>query len=378
VSKAASRLRPGAAQGSDCCWCRSATARTAAPREWRRFIPPANGFTIDERATRGRAGRHRRPAGRVRLKPSDARFLPMDTGRRSPRGAAGPGHRREATRGVLERRPLRQVPMEHYAGSRGFVCRRASGPGAPARQRLTSRERALRRERAVRDAPRDEHSVLPREYVVELPDLALLQSALYPSACEPTSPSRHRRAPGRGVDAGVVRARDSHRRLVQRNGSSSASRRTRRPWRRGPDVILLERATTPVRCPADLTRLPRGTSWGRLPFLQEVESPRGDGRTCSGSAPGRRRFSAWRHAAWVRRPYGRGSAETRVPGREVHSFPLGPRRTIAEISYLTRLGAWLREHWLALPLILAATSGSSSPGSGSPRALSRAPSPERP
>jgi len=39
------------------------------------------------------------------------------------------------------------------------------------------------------------------------------------------------------------------------------------------------------------------------------------------------------------------------------AFRVGPQRRIVEISYLTRLEAWLRAHWLALPLILASASG---------------------
>ena len=38
-------------------------------------------------------------------------------------------------------------------------------------------------------------------------------------------------------------------------------------------------------------------------------------------------------------------------------FRIAQPRSIAEISYATRLQAWLRAHWLALPLILAAASG---------------------
>jgi hypothetical protein len=344
------------------------TPRTAAPREWRRFIPPANGFTIDEAGDpRAELAVTADLPGRVRLKaPPDARFLPY--GHRATLAfEALPGLATDAKadlevywNDVL----LRQVPMEHYAGSRGFVLS-ASIP-APA-LRPDNVLTVAWNGRSGASGPfvmlRGTSTLfLPREYVVELPDLALLQSALYPFSLRADLsglvigvPQGEEWMPALCELATVIGRLVPAERFLLRVAPNSEALAAG-----GRDVILLEEGDDPGPLPLpDLTRLPRGTSWGRLPFLQEVESPRGDGRyvlRIRARTPALLRVAA--------RSLGEAAVRQRLSGDTAFlaaegplNFRLGPRRTIAEISYLTRLGAWLREHWLALPLILAATSG---------------------
>jgi len=259
---------------------------------------------------------------------------------------------------------LRQVPMEHYAGSRGFVLS-ASIP-APA-LRPDNVLTVAWNGRSGASGPfvmlRGTSTLfLPREYVVELPDLALLQSALYPFSLRADLsglvigvPQGEEWMPALCELATVIGRLVPAERFLLRVAPNSEALAAG-----GRDVILLEEGDDPGPLPLpDLTRLPRGTSWGRLPFLQEVESPRGDGRyvlRIRARTPALLRVAA--------RSLGEAAVRQRLSGDTAFlaaegplNFRLGPRRTIAEISYLTRLGAWLREHWLALPLILAATSG---------------------
>jgi hypothetical protein len=46
-----------------------------------------------------------------------------------------------------------------------------------------------------------------------------------------------------------------------------------------------------------------------------------------------------------------------LTGKRPESFVIGPRRRISEYSYFLFIEAWLRAHWLALPIILIAVSG---------------------
>ena len=342
--------------------------RGAQPREWRRFIPPANGFTVDEGGDpRAELAVTADLPGRVRLKaPPDARFLPYGQ-RATLTFDVLPGLASDAKadlevywNDVL----LRQVPMERHAHGRSFTLS-ASIPAS-----------ALRPDNVLTFAWNGRSGAsgpfvmlrgtstlfLPREYVAELPDLALLQSGLYPFSMRADLSTVVIGVPG-GEEwlPALCELAMTLGRLVPseefRFGIASGSEALATA---GRDVILLEAGeeVSPLPLP-DLARLPRGASLARLPLLQEVESPRGGGRYAlrlRARTPALLRVAA--------RSLGEPSLLPRLSGDTAFlaaegpvSFRLGPRRTIAEISYFTRLGAWLREHWLALPLILASISG---------------------
>jgi hypothetical protein len=338
------------------------------PREWRAFIPPANGFTVDESGDpRAELAVTADLPGRVRLKaPPDARFLPY-------------GQRATLTFDVLPGLAsdskadlevfwndvlLRQVPMEGHAHGRSFTVSASIPPSAP---RLDNVLTVAWNGRSGASGPfvmlRGTSTLfLPREYVAELPDLSLLGSALYPFSMRADLSSLVIGVPGgaEGMPALCELAMTLGRLVPSEEFRFAIASGSEALATGGRDVILLEAGEEvgPLPLP-DLGRLPRGASLERLPLLQEVESPRGGGRyvlRLRARTPTLLRVAARSlgEAAFLRRLSG-DTAFLAAEGPV--SFRLGPRRTIAEISYFTRLGAWLREHWLALPLILASISG---------------------
>ena len=342
--------------------------RTAARREWRRFIPPANGFSIYEAGDpRPELAVTADLPARVRLEaPPDARFLPY--GHRAtlvfetlPGLASDPKAGLEVYwNDVL----LRQVSMEQEARSRTFTL---SAP-VPAsalkpdnvltvawngRSGATGPFVALRGQSAL---------FLPREYVAELPDLALLRSGFYPFSL---------RADLSETVVGVPRSEEAFpalcelavllgRLLPSEQFHFHIAALAEAAASRGHDAILLETGEEPSALPLpDLKRLPRGDSLTRLPFVQELESPRGDGRyVLRIRAPTPALLRAAARGLGEPAVLDRLAGDTDFLAAECPlAFRLGTRRTLAEISYLTRLQAWLRAHWLALPLVLAAISG---------------------
>lgn len=340
----------------------------ARARGWRGFIPPANGFTVDEAGDpRAELAVTADLPGRVRLKaPPDARFLPYGQ-RATLTFDVLPGLASDAKadlelywNDVL----LRDVPMERHAHGRSFTLS-ASIPASALR--LDNVLTIAWNGRSGASGPfvmlRGTSTLfLPREYVAELPDLALLRSGLYPFSMRADLSSLVIGVPG-GEESMPALCE-----LAMTLGRLVPSEEFRFEIASGPealamagrDVILLEAGETvsPLPLP-DLARLPHGSALDRLPLLQEVESRHGGGRyvlRLRARTPALLRVAA--------RSLGEPSLLRRLSGDTAFlaaegpvSFRLGPRRTIAEISYFTRLGAWLREHWLALPLILASMSG---------------------
>jgi hypothetical protein len=344
------------------------TMQPAAPREWRRFIPPANGFSVDQSGDpRAELAVTADVPARVRMRaPPDARFLPY-------------GHRVSL---VLEALPalasdakadlevywndelLRLAPMEQKARARSFTL------SAPIPASALKPENVLTvawNGRSGATGPfvklrGDSSLYLPREYVVDLPDLALLKSSFYPFSLRPDLaetvvgvPEGEEAIPALCELAALLgRLLPSDRFLFRVAPASQAL------TGRGQSVILLEAGDAPSSLPLpDLKRLPRGESLRRLPFVQEVEFPPGGGHyvlRLRAATPALLRVAA--------RSLGEAKVLQALSGDTAFlsaegplSFRVGPHRKIAEISYLTRLEAWLRAHWLALPLILAAASG---------------------
>ncbi|HJS58194.1 MAG TPA: cellulose biosynthesis cyclic di-GMP-binding regulatory protein BcsB [Vicinamibacteria bacterium] len=342
--------------------------RLAAPREWRRCIPPSNGFTIHE------AGDQRPelavtsdlPA-RVRLEaPPDARFLPY-------------GHRATL---VFEALPalasdskanlevywndvlLRQASMEHTTVGRTFALSAPIPASALKGHNLLT---VAWNGRSGATGPfvslRGESTLfLPREYVAELPDLAMLRFGFYPFSL---------RADLSDTVIGVPRNEEALPALFELSGLLGRLAPSQQfLFRVAPlaeaaanhqgNAILLETAEEPSGITApDVKRLPRGELLERLPLLQELESPRVDGRyVLRLRAPTPALLRAAARGLGARGVLERLSGDAAFLASEGPlGFRVSAQRRIAEISYITRLEAWLRAYWLALPLILVAISG---------------------
>jgi hypothetical protein len=208
----------------------------------------------------------------------------------------------------------------------------------------------------------DSSLFLPREYAVDLPDLALLRSGFYPFSLRSDLSDTF---VGVSQEDGAIPALCELAATLGRLVPSERFLFRVVPLRqavagRGHHSILLETEQDPASLPLpDVKRLPRGDLLGRLPFVQEIESTLGSGRyvlRLRAPTPAVLRAAA--------RSLGEPSILERISGDTAFlpaegpvAFRLEARRTIVEVDYLTRLEAWLRAHWLALPLILAAVSG---------------------
>lgn len=343
------------------------TPQPAPRRQWRRFIPPRNGFTIDEAGDvrAERAVTADLPA-RVRMKaPPDARFLPYGH-RATLVFEALPGLASDAKadlevywNDVL----LRLLPMEQKAGARSFTLSMPIPASALKSENVLTvawngRSGATGPFVSLRG---DSSLFLPREYVAELPDLALLSSGFFPFSLRADLadavvgvPEGEEAVPALGELAALLgRLLPSEQFLFRVAPASQAL------TARGQNVILLEGGDAPSALPLpDLGGLPRGESLRRLPLVQELEYPAGGGRyvlRIRAATPALLRVAV--------RSLGEPTVLQGLSGDTAFLAAEGPltfrvtaHRRIAEISYLTRLKAWLREHWLALPVILAAAS----------------------
>jgi hypothetical protein len=340
----------------------------AETRSWRGFIPPANGFRLDEAGDpRAELAVTADLPARVRMKaPPDARFLPY-------------GHRATLVFQALAAlasdpkadievywndRLLRRAPMEGKAPGRAFTL---SAPIPAAAMREENVLTVSWNGRSGAPGPfvllrGDSSLFLPREYVVELPDLALLRSSFYPFSLRADLSDTVIGVP---EGDGVIPALCELAVLLGRLEPSERFLFRVVPLRlamagRGHDSILLETSEDPASIPLpELERLPRGELLGRLPFVQERATAAGDGRYLLRlRAPSAAVLRAAARSLGEPPILGRISGDTAFLSAEGPvNFRLGARRTIAQIDYLTRLEAWLRAHWLALPLILAAVSG---------------------
>jgi hypothetical protein len=343
------------------------TPRPAAPREWRNFIPPSNAFTIHE------SGDHRPelavtadlPA-RVRLRAlPDVRFLPY--GHRATLVFEALPALASDSKAVLEVYwndvLLRQASMEHIRPGRTFTLSAPIPASALVAENLLT---VAWNGRSGASGPfvtlRGESTLyLPREYVSDLPDLAMIRFGFYPFSL---------RADLSDTLIGVPRTEEAFPALCELAallGRLAPSQQFLFRVAPLPDAaanrrehaILLEAAEESSGIPPpDLKRLPRGESLGRLPLLQAIPPPQGDDRyllRLRAPTPALLRAAA--------RSLGAPGVLERLTGDTVFlsaegplAFRVGAQRRVAEISFLTRLEAWLREHWLALPLVLAAVS----------------------
>ena len=342
--------------------------RPTARREWLHFIPPANSFSVDEAGDpRAELAVTDDLPARVRMRaPPDARFLPY-------------GHRATLSFDTLPALAsdakadlevywndvlLRRVPMEPKARQRSFtlsvpIPASALKPEDVLSVAWNGRSGATGPFVKLRG---DSTLFLPREYVAELPELALLRSGFYPLSLradlsdsvvavpesEDTIPALCELA----VLLGRLLPSDQFLFRVAPVAQALAGS--------AQNLILLEAGDSPSALALpDLKRFPRGESLRRLPLVQELESPRADGHYVL-----RLRAPTTALLRVAARSLGQPAVLQALSGDVAFLAAEGPLvfriaepRSIAEISYATRLQAWLRAHWLALPLILAAASG---------------------
>ncbi len=340
----------------------------AEARRWRGFVPPASSFEIDEAGdSRSELAVTADLPARVRIKvPPDARFL-------------GYGHRASLVFQALPAlasdpeadlevywndRLLRQAPMKGRTPGRTFTL---SAPIPAAAMKDENVLAVAWNGRSGASGPfvmlrGDSTLFLPREYVAELPELALLGSGFYPFGLRADLsdtviglPGGEAAIPALCEFAALLgRLLPSDRFLFQVVPLEQAV------TGRGHNSILLETGDDRPSIPLpDVDRLPRAESLRRLPFVQELESTRGGDRYVL-----RLRAPTTAILRVAVRALGEPSILEHLSGDTAFlaaegpvTFRLGPRRTIARIDYGTRLEAWMRAHWLALPLILAAVSG---------------------
>jgi cellulose synthase subunit len=344
------------------------TLRPGEPRQWRRFIPPSNTFTVDEAGDpRAELAVTADLPARVRMKaPPDARFLPY-------------GHRATLVFEPLPALPsdpkgnlevywndvlLRILPMEEKARVRTFTL---SAPIPPSALKTENVLTVAWNGRSGATGPfvklrGDSSLYLPREYVASLPDLALLRSSFYPFSLRADLSDTVVVVP-EGEDA--VSALCELAALLGRLVPSERFLFRVAPVARalpgfGKNRIVLEAGDSPSIFPLpDLKRLPRGESLRRLPLVQELEHPAAAGGyvlRLRAATPALLRVAARSLAEPA--VLQRLSGDTAFLAQEGPlAFSVGARRTVAEISYPTRLEAWLRAHWLALPFILSLLSG---------------------
>jgi hypothetical protein len=343
------------------------------PREWVGFAPPRGRFTLgeigDERAEWAVAADT--PA-RVRIRATpDARFLPYGHAlklvfRGLPALADDPGAALEV---YWNDSLLRQESLHSLARGSSFSL----SLRVPAeRLRLDNVLTVAWEGRSGASGPfvmlqPESELYLPREFGATLPDLALLRSSLYPLSLLGDLSDSVVLMPDDGGEDGfaslcelaALLGRLSPGDHLRFKVARAADLQAQRP---NANLILLEAgraaASSPLPLP-DTRALPRREALRRLPWIEARVSP----------------WSAERNVLRVRaaspallraavRGLSRPGLLERLSGDTAFlaaegplCFTLGARRTFTEISYLTRLEAWLRDNWLALPAILAIGSG---------------------
>ena len=375
VGRAARNLRMASRPGSGLIQLVAEDPRSSTPplREWKGFIPPRTRFTLGdigdpdaEMAVMGDS-----PA-RVRIRATpDARFL-------------GNGHWLKLAFQVLPAFAedpdaaleiywndslLRQVTLKPLV----------RGPELSLSLRVPSD--ALRLDNVLTVAwngrsgatgpfvmldPQSEVS-LPRDFRAEIPDLALLRSSLYPFSLRPDlGDTVVGLAAGAGDDglAAVCELAALFGRWLPTDQVAFrvVPEADLGPLRGGANLVLLETPSSPAlnALPLpDVRRLRGGEALKRLPFLETRPSPWSSERhVLRLRAPSPALLRAAARSLSQRAFLDRFSGDTAFLAAEgPQCFQLSPQRTVAKVSYLTHVEAWLRDNWIGLPAILALVSG---------------------
>lgn len=341
------------------------------PREWEGFLPPRDRFSLAEAGDphAERAVTSDGPA-RVRLRATpDARFLPYGH-RVSLDFSVLPALREDpdamldvSWNGTL----LRREPIAGHVGQKAFSLSIAIPAALLAGDNLLT---VAWKGRSGADGPfvmleGDSDLYLPREYVSQLPDLALLRESLFPFSLRPDLAGTIVVPPAEEGDEAVALLCELAAFLGRMLPATEFAFRVQPAAevaraRPAANLVVLETGggASPFALP-DWKRLPRGEALARVPLLQELASPWSEDHYVLRV---RARSPALLRAAL--RSLGQSATLARLSGDTAFLAAEGPlsmrlaaQRIRAEVSYLTRLEAWLRANWLALPLILALVSG---------------------
>jgi hypothetical protein len=208
---------------------------------------------------------------------------------------------------------------------------------------------------------------LPREFVAQVPDLALLRWSFYPISLRADLADTIVVPPVGAGEDGLAALCELSAILGQRLPADRLAF-TVVPMaelgrqRAAVNLVLLETTQSPampeLRLP-DTRRLPGGEALQRLPLLEARVSPWNEQKhvlRLRAASPGllRAAVRSLSRPAFLERLSG-DTAFLAAEGPQC--FKLATQRTLAEVSYLTRLDAWLRDNWIALPAILALVSG---------------------
>jgi Bacterial cellulose synthase subunit len=347
-------------------------AQPTARREWAGFIPPRSRFKLSDLAgPQSRSGAALSQAGLLRLDaPPDARFLDY-------------GHQLNLAIGLARgENPLpwltvrfndeligRLAAQEVFRGSAGSAV-----VEVPARLLRTSNVLMLGWEGATQKNAGPEITLLPssefylpRVYRTELPDLSLLQHHLYPFSLQPSLEDLAVLIPDRiSVDtvallteiAGVIG------RSVPADFLNFQVRRSREATRSelaGFNLIVLIPEIGTSLAERILGRwqpLPWIEGLKAFPRIQQQASPWNSSKWVlvieSSSVPALQEAVRLCFSDRMLRQLRRDSAV--LAGARPVSFSVVQTKVFQERLYLMMLEAWMREHWVALPIVLALAS----------------------
>jgi len=324
--------------------------RTADPRDWPGFVPPTARFSLEDLQEQDfRLGPGPRRAAVVRLDTTaDARFLEYGLQARlffDIRQAAGSDHsflEVSLNGNSLGRFPLRDIS----SGSKASI--RINAPAQLLRTRNIL-EVLWDEENGDIDGEgwllRSSEFYLPRYYSSDLPDLSLLREYFYPFSLKPdlsdtviavpdtVDPDIYGALMQLAVHIGSIFPGDTASFSVRSNQKSLI------PFRNGSHFIFLN--------------VERGQ-----PAAQETVSPWDPRKyvlkiTATTSA-GLRQFMETFFSEQVFNTL-KGDTVYLTQAQPVMR-QVSPRRRVEENFYLTRIEAWLRSNWIALPLILGSAS----------------------
>jgi hypothetical protein len=214
--------------------------------------------------------------------------------------------------------------------------------------------------------PETSHFYLPRLYQARLPELGLLRASLYPFSLRPDLSDVIVVTPDALTEEVFVLVCEVAAALGRVLPSDLAGFRVRPAAsltdaeRASSHLVILRAGTEPDAFESAFPDWRKAReSEGALAVLQEAESPWSRGRYLLSlrASSATRLLRGWRVLAEPRGWRGISGDTALVTARGVSPAVLGKPRAVREVDYLVYVDAWLRSHWLALPLVLAVVSG---------------------
>ena len=195
---------------------------------------------------------------------------------------------------------------------------------------------------------------LPRDYMAKVPDLGLLRSGLFPLGLRSDLSDSVILLPDKGGEEAIPALLD----LASRLGRLQPSDRLLFKVRRASELRADEKTSSNL-ISLEVGDLPRSSeARGASAMLQESISPWNSQKyvlKLLATSPSALRSAVRTVFADATLNQLRGDTAYVYPDKLAY-FTVNPSRKIEEYSYLTHLQVWLRENWIALPVILAAAS----------------------